>query len=252
VSIFLVHFSSFETSQASLICYKLQANIVDFVVVVYQHYYYFCAMITSFFAPKNGTKKACATNVTKRSHKVASEPNGSIGVEEGADNSFSRKRAKHQASAGISSSSDLSAEVQELLKHLTDHSNSDPYSDTSSDEKDGNSKDGSSVTACWKESLLKKSFSKPSFARLASFVQSERSRHTVYPAANHTWAALNACPMHKVKVCFCHAERQLEKAQRNLEWAISFFLLPLFAIGSNRLIDSYCFSSSECDLCCPE
>lgn len=67
-------------------------------------------------------------------------------------------------------------EVDELLRYLTD------------DNPNG-----------WKAAISKYT-STPSFARLAKFVSNERKTRIVYPDPQHTWSALNACSIDKIKV----------------------------------------------------
>jgi len=74
-----------------------------------------------------------------------------------------------------------SKETSTLITHLDDSTNHSPNS------------------ISWKISL-DKHFSSPSFGRLASFVESERKKYTIFPPVEETFAALNLCSLSNTKL----------------------------------------------------
>jgi uracil-DNA glycosylase len=128
-------------------------------------------MITSYFKPKTepGQKRSSVRSVAKRSLEIDADAD--------ADAEDMRKydAAPSPAVQMPSKRSKLvgTTEAQELLVHIKDD--------------------------VWKEALSPQ-LASPAFARLAKFVQQERTSHTIYPASSDTFSMLNLCPLDSIKV----------------------------------------------------
>ncbi|VEU43216.1 unnamed protein product [Pseudo-nitzschia multistriata] len=122
-------------------------------------------MITSFFKPK-------------RVRASAGKENDSGEREE---TTTAVKKLRTHIDPPSKKNATLSPEAKELVSYLN-HTNTD--SDDSSSWRDA----------------LGKHISSPSFDRLATFVAKERNQKTVFPPVEDTFAALNLCPLSKVKV----------------------------------------------------
>lgn len=165
------------------------------------------------------------------SHKGTSSKNSkkskSPSVREGVASVKNTQQPKPPASAtSLSKRSRVGEqrEVDELLSHLNDDDDTESLggsaannqvavvSGSSASSINHSDDDCVSVgTGSWKKALAKH-FESANFASLAKFVAAERALSTahnddnascttsIYPAAADTWAALNACPLHAVKV----------------------------------------------------
>mmetsp|Transcript_62628 Transcript_62628/g.152472 ORF Transcript_62628/g.152472 Transcript_62628/m.152472 type:complete len:243 (-) Transcript_62628:2404-3132(-) len=171
-------------------------------------------MITAFFKPKNGGKDEKAKQTDPQPGPTASPSTSPSTVSTTSPSSSSstsgqaaddhRKRSNPYLKTGGSSSSSSSGGGIASASSATTSSKRPKTNDGDTavtaiisvlNEDNDDSNDKSS----WKKSLTKH-FSKPSFVRLAIFVQSERQKHTIYPPPNDVFTALNLTPLSNVKV----------------------------------------------------
>lgn len=117
-------------------------------------------MISSFFAPKVQVSKSSPTMEVP-------------------------KRARNEGEESGGKKQKLSKE-DELLSYLEEHPTP---SGAGSDEN----------ASTWRQALSRYT-SSPAFARTATFVASERSKHTVFPPPADTFTALNWTPLSDVKI----------------------------------------------------
>eukprot|EP00934_Nitzschia_sp_Nitz4_P008708 Nitzschia sp. Nitz4//scaffold38_size140716//34697//35785//NITZ4_003132-RA/size140716-augustus-gene-0.134-mRNA-1//-1//CDS//3329550033//8698//frame0 len=132
-------------------------------------------MITAFFKPKNKAKVQPSESDSATTEKAQSSRDSETATssKRGAEvvtEFASNKRTKR----------DQTEDVKELLKHL-------------------NSPEDSTEMNTWNEEL-QKHFDSPGFARLASYVHSQRKSKTVFPPVQDTFSALNLTPLNDVKV----------------------------------------------------
>ena len=130
------------------------------------------------------------TDTAAHTRSAAGGADGAPGPPPTAASSDVKRRKEEENSKASSSVSDP---VLELVSVLDDHDHQHP------DDNDQCNEDGR-TSWTWKAQLLHGCFRSPAFAKLASFVATERASHTVYPSSIHTFAALNLCPLHQVKV----------------------------------------------------
>mmetsp|Transcript_19034 Transcript_19034/g.39103 ORF Transcript_19034/g.39103 Transcript_19034/m.39103 type:complete len:322 (-) Transcript_19034:71-1036(-) len=130
-------------------------------------------MITSFFKPKRDRKESGSSRVNDNNKHNDGKENGKN------DNTENKKRK----TTHDTTKSQYSPETLALVSHLKD-----PSSDQSS-----------GAVVSWK-TALDKHFSTPSFRRLASFVDTERRKQTIFPPAEDVFAALNLCPLSDIKL----------------------------------------------------
>jgi len=121
-------------------------------------------MITSFFKPKRGR---------------AAAPNG------GKENAGKEEIQEHKKQK-----KETPQDSPETTKALISYLNNNDGSDDSSKE---------TTLPTWK-SALDKHFSSFSFRRLASFIDAERKKHTIFPPPQDTFAALNLCSLAETKL----------------------------------------------------
>eukprot|EP00536_Pseudo-nitzschia_multiseries_P000676 jgi/Psemu1/294134/fgenesh1_pm.8_\ len=131
-------------------------------------------MITSFFKPKRDRAAAGKENDGKKTTAIATttEPK--------------KRKTTHEATATTKATTTIAitAEASELIRHL--HTTTTTTAD-------------SVTVSSWKVALGKH-FASPSFGRLASFVDRERSQKTVFPPVEDTFAALNLCPLSETRL----------------------------------------------------
>mmetsp|Transcript_38726 Transcript_38726/g.39103 ORF Transcript_38726/g.39103 Transcript_38726/m.39103 type:complete len:308 (-) Transcript_38726:2002-2925(-) len=111
------------------------------------------------------------TSFFKPKRDRASADGNDIGINKKNDTKNKKQKSSH-------CKTNKSKEISRLITHLNDSSPN---------------------FISWKVSL-DKHFSSPSFGRLASFVESERGKYTIYPPVEETFAALNLCSLSNTKL----------------------------------------------------
>ncbi len=104
-------------------------------------------------------------------------------------------------------------EVQQLLKHLDDDDDAPVVSD------DANA---TTTRTTWKVAL-QQHFDSLKFQTLSKFIAAQRTKYTVYPPPPLVWSALNACPLHHVKVVIVGQDPYHGPNQAH---GVSFSVLP--------------------------
>jgi uracil-DNA glycosylase len=149
-------------------------------------------MITSFFAPK---KAATLSSNTKRVRNNDGKANDE--EENSNDNNVvmttsTDKRQKQQSSTS-------SREDVDDNNNVVVTSTDKRQKKSSTSQEDVDDMLSSLQDDAWKQALAS-IFDSTAFARLSSFVATERKSHTIYPSKLQTWDALNHCRLNDVKV----------------------------------------------------